>query len=61
MRNLFRLKLSSHEARFQRTEGQSGWMGVTVTPKCKEGAHWTRKERKDFGSSDQKFFDHHTY
>ena len=36
-------------------------MGVAATPKFKEGAYWTVRERKDFGGSDRKCFDDHAF
>ena len=29
--------------------------------KHQEGAYWAHKEMKEFGGSNQKFFDHHTF
>jgi len=34
---------------------------VATTPKCKEGAYCTHRERKEVGGSDQKCFDHHAF
>ena len=36
--------------------GGTGQMGVTTTPKVKEDAYWTHKEREEFEGSDQKCF-----
>ena len=33
-------------------------MGVAATPKYEVGAFWAHKE---FGGSEQKYFDHHTF
>ena len=38
--------------------GQPGLMGVVATPKIKEGAYWTHRERKKLGGTDWKCFDH---
>ena len=40
---------------------QLGQMGMAATPTFKEGAHWTVRERKKFGGSDQKCFDDHAF
>ena len=40
---------------------QPGKMGVTATPKYKESACWTHRERMGFRGSDQKRFDQHTF
>ena len=32
-----------------------------ATPKYKDDAYWIHKERKEFGGSDQKWFDHHAF
>lgn len=37
---------------YVKIQGQPGQMGV---------AHWTHKECKEFGGSNQKFFDHHAF
>ena len=40
---------------------QPGQMGVTATPRYKEGAYWTYKEKKECGSFDQNCFDHYAF
>ena len=39
--------------------GQPGRMGVVATPKYKEVAYWTHKEKEELEGSDEKCFDHH--
>ena len=34
---------------------------MLAKPKCKDGAYWTHRERKESGGSDHKCFDHHTF
>ena len=46
---------------FKRQGGQPDQMGVAAAPKYKEGAHWIHKKRKEFGGSNQKYFDYHTF
>ena len=40
---------------------QPGQMGMETASKCIEGAYSAHGERKQFGGSDQKCFDHHTF
>ena len=49
---------ASHEAGFQRMSAIR-WMGVAATPKCKENAYWTNKEREKSGGFDHEFSHHH--
>ena len=41
--------------------GQPGQMGMAVTPSHKNGVSWAHKDKKEFGESDQKCFDHYTF
>ena len=41
--------------------GQPGRMGMTATPKSKDGAYWTHREGKEFEGSHCKCFDHHPF
>ena len=40
----------SHEASCQKTGGQPGRMDLVTTPKYKEDAYWTYRERKELGA-----------
>ena len=44
--------LRSEQSRSKLSKGrrQLGWMGVAVTPKCKEGARWTHKKGSSLGA-----------
>ena len=53
---------NSHKAACKKTGGgQPDRMGVTATPKSKDGAYWTHWESKEFEGFHYKCFDHHPF